>query len=44
MSDTYKVNLKTHKASYYADKIGYMLDIMDKAQPINPETLKRRVS
>lgn len=40
----YKVDSKTHKASYYADKISYMIDIYDNAKPINLETLKKRVS
>ncbi len=37
----YKVDVKTRKASYYGDKIGFMLDITDKATPVDPETLRR---
>lgn len=37
----YKVDTKTKKASYYGDKIGFMLDIKDKATPVDPKTLRR---
>lgn len=37
----YKVDINTRKATYYWDDIGYVLDIRDKAKPINPETLRR---
>lgn len=36
----YKVDKKTHKASYYGDKIGYMIDIHEKAKPVDPKTIK----
>ena len=39
-STMYKVDKKTGKASYM-DTIDYILDIEDKATPIDPESLKR---
>lgn len=37
----YAVDIETRKAAYYWDKIGYMLDIHDKAKPVDPKTLRR---
>lgn len=39
----YTVDTKTRKASYYGDKIGYMIDIYNNATPVDSEEFRKRV-
>ena len=39
----YTVDIKTRKASYYGDKIGYMINIYDNATPVSPDEFRKRV-